>query len=163
MLQSIAVLETINSAQNLSKFEFFTSHEALLLPYESALTRQVGDRHYNLSTHFPWVGMRTAQPDSGHIEYIQGIENPIAIKVGPRMTSKWLRTLLQTLDPHRQTGRLTLIHRFGVQQICEKLPPLIQVAIELGHKPLWICGPMHGNTQVTSNGIKTRRYLQEKS
>jgi 3-deoxy-7-phosphoheptulonate synthase len=158
---SIDFLKTIAGLQleNLNRVDFFTSHEALLLPYEQALTRQAADgRWYNLSTHFPWIGMRTAQVDGAHVEYMRGIANPIAVKIGPAMTSEWLTQLLEILNPHNEAGRLTLIVRMGAKNIKEKLPQLIDVVKKSGITVLWSCDPMHGNTDTTQDGIKTRRF-----
>ncbi|MGE0398527.1 MAG: 3-deoxy-7-phosphoheptulonate synthase, partial [Kofleriaceae bacterium] len=112
----------------LRRVDVYTSHEALALPYEQAQTRQVPRRAgwYNLSTHFPWIGMRTAQLDGAHVEFFRGIRNPIGIKVGPAMTIDWLLGLLDILDPNNEPGRITLIHRMGATKVGEKLPPLIE-------------------------------------
>lgn len=139
--------------------EFFTSHEALHLHYEQALTRRANNgKWYNLSTHYPWVGMRTAQHQSAHIEYLRGIANPIAIKVGPGMSYQTLISLCQTLNPDNDAGRLTLIQRFGHQAISNKLEPMIKAVQDHGLTVLWSCDPMHGNTRQSSNGIKTRSF-----
>jgi len=140
--------------------EFFTSHEGLHLLYEQAQTRQVPHRNgcYNLSTHFPWIGMRTAQPDGAHVEYFRGLRNPIAVKVGPTMTPEWLDELLDILHPDDEPGRLTLIHRFGHDKVARCLPPLIEAVRRSGRTVLWCCDPMHGNTETTASGIKTRRF-----
>jgi 3-deoxy-7-phosphoheptulonate synthase len=140
--------------------DFFTSHEGLHLPYEQAQTRQVPHREgwYNLSTHFPWIGMRTASPDGAHVEYFRGIRNPIAIKVGQAVTPATLRRLIDILQPEDDPGRLTLIHRFGSACIARYLPPLIEAAQASGKTILWCCDPMHGNTETTADGIKTRQF-----
>ena len=140
--------------------DFFTSHEAIHLPYEQAQTRRVPRREgwYNLSTHFPWIGMRTANPDGAHVEYFRGIRNPIAIKVGPAMTPETLKRLIGILHPNDEPGRLTLIHRFGNQCIGACLPPLIEATESTGKTVLWVCDPMHGNTHMTADGIKTRHF-----
>lgn len=139
--------------------EFFTSHEALLLPYEQGLTGQAEDGHwYDFSTHFPWIGMRTAEVDSAHIEYFRGINNPVGIKVGPSVTPEWIAEITNIINPHNEPGRLTFITRFGADKIATCLPPLIQAVNKLGASVLWTCDPMHGNTQSTSDGIKTRRF-----
>jgi len=160
LLKSIKLLEILSGgpAQNLEKVEFFTSHEALLLHYEAALTRKTTNGWYNLSTHFPWIGMRTGQIESGHVEYIRGIKNPVAIKVGPNMQANQLLKLIDIIDPHREPGKLTLIHRFGISNISDNLPILIKTVQQFGYKPLWICDPMHGNTHTTDTGIKTREF-----
>ncbi len=160
LLDSIALLESISGKSNLDlqTVEFFTCHEALLLHYETALTRNIGSHWYNLSTHFPWIGMRTALPESGHVEYIKGISNPVAIKVGAELLPADLERLLRTLNPDNEPGKISLIHRFGVDHIRTKLPPLIQKVKAMGYAPLWICDPMHGNTHRTRQGLKTRHF-----
>lgn len=144
----------------LRRVDVYTSHEALALPYEQAQTRQVPRRAgwYNLSTHFPWIGMRTAQLDGAHVEFFRGIRNPIGIKVGPAMTIDWLLGLLDILDPANEAGRITLIHRMGATKVAEKLPPLIEAVRAANRNVLWVCDPMHGNTETTPQGIKTRRF-----
>ncbi len=140
--------------------DFFTSHEGVLLPYEQAQTRRVPRQEgwFNLSTHFPWIGMRTANPDGAHVEYFRGIRNPIAVKVGPAMAPDALKLLVDILDPDDEPGRLTLIHRFGDECIGQFLPPLIEAVEETGKTVLWSCDPMHGNTRVTADGFKTRSF-----
>ncbi|CAN5910759.1 3-deoxy-7-phosphoheptulonate synthase class II [soil metagenome] len=147
-------------AEALRRVEIYTSHEALALPYEQAQTRQVPRRAgwYNLSTHFPWIGMRTAQLDGAHVEFFRGIRNPIGIKVGPAMTRDWLLSLLDVLDPGNEPGRITLIHRMGAKNIGETLPPLLDAVKSGGRSVLWVCDAMHGNTETTPQGIKTRRF-----
>jgi len=144
----------------LRRVDVFTSHEALALPYEQAQTRRVPRRAgwYNLSTHFPWIGMRTAQLEGAHVEFHRGIRNPLGIKVGPGMTDDWLVGLLDVLDPDREPGRITLIHRMGAEHVTSKLPPLIECVRRTGRRVLWVCDPMHGNTETTPTGIKTRRF-----
>ena len=142
------------------RIDFFTSHEALVLGYEQAQTRRVPRRpgYFNLSTHFPWVGLRTNDPEGAHIEYLRGIENPIGIKVGMGCSRERVVRWLDTLDPQRSPGRLTLIHRFGVRRIADELPRLVECVRAEGGQVLWICDPMHGNTQITASGVKTRRF-----
>ncbi len=160
--RSLRFLETLSGQQagNLKRVDFYTSHEALHLHYEQALTRSVPRQwgHYNLATHFPWIGMRTADPDGAHVEYLRGVRNPIGIKVGPGMTPEHLKSLLEILNPTRDPGRLTLIHRLGAGRIAEALPPLIRAVREAKTPVLWLSDPMHGNTETTANGIKTRRF-----
>jgi 3-deoxy-7-phosphoheptulonate synthase len=141
------------------RVEFYTSHEGLHLLYEQAQTRYLEHRGrwYNLSTHCPWVGMRTAAPDSAHIEYFRGIRNPIGVKVGGAMSADDLRRVVQVLNPEREWGRLILIHRFGAGKIEEQLPSLIEAVRTLDMPVLWMCDPMHGNTESTNEGYKTRR------
>jgi 3-deoxy-7-phosphoheptulonate synthase len=138
--------------------ELYTCHEALHLPYEQALTRRVPRRtgYYNLGTHLPWVGMRTALPGSAHLEYLRGLANPIALKVGPALDPAWLPELLDLVDPERLPGRVTLIHRMGVDELEARLPPLLAAVRRSGRPVLWVCDPMHGNTRSLPGGLKTR-------
>ncbi len=150
------------------RVDFFTSHEGLVLHYEQAQTRQVPHRAgwWNLSTHFPWIGVRTAQLDGGHVEFFRGIENPIGLKVGVDTQPAHLLKLLEVLDPHNTPGRMTLITRFGAHQISKCLPPLLDAVKKSGRTVLWICDPMHGNTEtvVPQSGtgagkpVKTRKF-----
>jgi len=139
---------------------FYASHEGLHLLYEQAQTRFIPrqNRWYNLSTHYPWIGMRTAQLDGAHVEYFRGISNPVAIKIGSAMDSTWLQGLVTTLNPQNQPGRLTLIHRFGAKDIANSLPRAIEAVRATGHSVLWVCDPMHGNTETSTGGLKTRRF-----
>lgn len=141
--------------------DFFTSHEGLHLPYELAQTRQVPRQEgwYNLSTHFPWVGMRTADPEGAHVEYFRGIRNPIGLKVGRTMEPAVLARLIDILHPDDEPGRLTLIHRFGNGHIASCLPPLIEAVRSTGKTVLWCCDPMHGNTRTMADGVKTRYFV----
>ena len=143
-----------------SRVEFYTSHEGLQLPYEQAQTRFLPHRQqwYNLTTHFPWIGMRTAKLDGAHVELFRGISNPIGIKIGPGMTPEWLTGLLRILNPENEPGRLTLIHRFGAEQVEQHLPEIIKVVQDADAQVLWMCDPMHGNTETTKDGLKTRRF-----
>ncbi len=160
--QSLRFMETITGRDigSLRRVDFFTSHEALHLHYEQAQTRQVPRQWgwFNLGTHFPWIGMRTADLDGAHVEYFRGIRNPLGIKVGPGMTRDWLAGLLEKLNPSRQAGRIVLIHRMGESKIEQCLPELINAVHETGSPVLWISDPMHGNTESTGDGIKTRRF-----
>jgi 3-deoxy-7-phosphoheptulonate synthase len=147
-------------SQVLRQVDVFTSHEGLALPYEQAQTRRVPRRDgwYNLSTHMPWIGMRTAQLDGAHVEYHRGIKNPMGIKLGPAMTDAWLTALLDALDPDRVPGRITLVHRMGADKVATGLPPLVESVRRTGRTVLWVCDPMHGNTETLPNGYKTRRF-----
>ncbi|NND44409.1 MAG: 3-deoxy-7-phosphoheptulonate synthase class II [Xanthomonadales bacterium] len=160
--RSVRFMETISGqrAGSVKRVDFYTSHEALHLHYEQALTRQVPrqDGWFNLSTHFPWIGMRTTALEDAHVEYCRGIRNPVGIKVGPSVKADHLRRLLDTLNPDNEAGRIALIHRMGASAIEERLPPLIRAMQEDGRCVLWICDPMHGNTETTGSGIKTRRF-----
>ena len=143
-----------------NRIDFFTSHEALLLWAEQAQTRQVPRKSgwYNLSTHFPWIGLRTAALDGAHVEYCRGIRNPVGVKVGGAMDADWLRGLCRVLNPDNAAGRLVLIHRLGAAKVGDQLPRLIEAVRSGGHQVLWLCDPMHGNTQTTASGIKTRAF-----
>jgi 3-deoxy-7-phosphoheptulonate synthase len=160
--RSVRFMETISGqrAGSVKRVDFYTSHEALHLHYEQALTRQVPrqEGYFNLSTHFPWIGMRTTALDDAHVEYFRGIRNAIGIKVGPSVQGDQLIRLLDVLNPNNEYGRIVLIHRMGAQKIEEYLPPLIRAVNEAGARVLWICDPMHGNTETTGSGIKTRRF-----
>ncbi|MBL8198006.1 MAG: 3-deoxy-7-phosphoheptulonate synthase [Chromatiales bacterium] len=151
---------TGKSIDQARRVDFYTAHEGLHLPYEQAQTRFLGHRQkwYDLTTHFPWIGARTSQPGSAHIEFFRGVSNPVGVKLGADMTPDWLRSLLHSLNPDNQAGRLTLIHRFGAARIRSLLPPLIETVRREGAQVLWVCDPMHGNTETASNGLKTRRF-----
>jgi len=139
---------------------FYASHEGLHLLYEQAQTRFIPrqQRWYNLSTHMPWIGMRTAQLDGAHVEFFRGVANPMGVKIGPAMTEEWLQGLVTTLNPSNTPGRLTIIHRFGAKDVEKGLPKMIKAVRETGHQVLWVCDPMHGNTETSSGGLKTRRF-----
>src|SRR5690349_13971600 len=157
---SLRFMETLagESIGSYQRVDFYTSHEALVLHYEQALTRQVPRQWgwFNLSTHYPWIGMRTAALDGAHVEYFRGLRNPIAVKIGPSVTPDQLLRLVDRLDPDGDPGRLTLIHRMGAGKIEAKLPALLAALKGAGRRPLWICDPMHGNTETLGNGVKTR-------
>jgi 3-deoxy-7-phosphoheptulonate synthase len=159
---SLDFFETIagEPVHQLDRMRFYASHEGLHLLYEQAQTRYLAHRGrtYDLSTHFPWIGMRTADLDGAHVEFFRGIANPIAVKIGPSMTPEWLQGLIAVLNPQNEPGRLTLIHRFGARRIAEHLPPLIEAVRSAGALVLWSCDPMHGNTELTAEGVKTRRF-----
>ena len=159
---SLRFMETLAGVEvgQINRVDFYTSHEALHLLYEEAFTRQVPHRTgwYNLTTHFPWVGNRTRDLTGAHIEYLRGIRNPIAVKVGNGIGPDELARLIDVLNPEREQGRLTLIHRFGAHHIAHELPPLLRLVRDAGHPVLWVCDPMHGNTEMTSEGLKTRKF-----
>jgi 3-deoxy-7-phosphoheptulonate synthase len=159
---AIAFTEAVAGSDHprLRRVDFYTSHEALSLEYERAQTRAVPRRegHYDLSTHLPWIGMRTAAADGAHVEFCRGIRNPIGIKIGPAMTDEWLVQLLDRIDPDDEPGRITLIHRLGVGNVEAVLPRLIEAVRRTGRTVLWCADPMHGNTETTADGIKTRRF-----
>jgi 3-deoxy-7-phosphoheptulonate synthase len=140
--------------------DFYTSHEALILPYEQALTRQdslTGD-WYDCSAHLLWIGDRTRQLDGAHVEFLRGVSNPIGLKVGPSMGTDELLRLVDVLNPDNRAGRLTLIARMGDELVSDRLPPLIDVLRSEGREVVWACDPMHGNTFVAVGGQKTRRF-----
>jgi len=159
---SLDFFETISgqAVHETDRAQFYSSHEGLHLLYEQAQTRYLEHRGctYDLSTHFPWIGMRTADLDGAHVEFFRGIANPVAVKVGPTMTPEWLQALVAILNPNDEPGRLTLIHRFGARRIAQHLPPLIEAVRSSGALVLWSCDPMHGNTELTAEGVKTRRF-----
>ena len=145
----------------LNTVEFFTSHEALILPYEEALTRTdslTGDP-YDCSAHMLWVGERTRQLDGAHVEFLRGVRNPLGCKVGPTAEIPDVLDLCEALNPERVPGRLTLISRMGAERIGDALPPLVRAVRDAGHPVVWVCDPMHGNTFTSRNaGHKTRDF-----
>jgi 3-deoxy-7-phosphoheptulonate synthase len=144
----------------LHETEFYTSHEALLLPYEQALTRidsTTGDS-YACSAHFLWIGDRTRQADGAHVEFMRGVKNPIGLKVGPTMEADDLLRLIDILNPRGVPGRLTLISRMGAHKVTRALPPLLRAARRHGCPVVWLCDPMHGNTITTAARVKTRNF-----
>jgi 3-deoxy-7-phosphoheptulonate synthase len=160
--EAVRFTETIAGRRldELSRVDFFTSHEGLHLDYEQAQTRQVPRRPhwYDLTTHFPWIGDRTRALGGAHIEFFRGIANPIGVKIGPSTKPEELVALVETLNSANEPGRLTLIHRFGVNRIANSLPPLVEAIQRTGNVVLWCCDPMHGNTITTQSGIKTRSF-----
>ena len=140
--------------------EFYTSHEALLLPYEQALTRidSTSGDWYACSAHFLWIGDRTRQLDGAHVEFLRGVKNPIGLKVGPSTQPDELLRLIDALNPHDEPGRLTLIARMGADRVETLLPPLLRAVRRAGRRVVWICDPMHGNTHTTAQGVKTRSF-----
>ncbi len=159
---SLDFLESISgrALHQTQRADIYAAHEGLHLSYEQSQTRFLKhrERWYNLTTHFPWIGMRTANVDGAHVEFFRGIANPIGIKVGTGMTAEWLQGLIGVLNPNNEPGRITLIHRFGAKSIEDKLPDLIKAVRETGSPVLWVCDPMHGNTESTADGTKTRRF-----
>jgi len=146
--------------ESLHQVDFYTSHDALILGYEEALTRRdslTGD-WYDCSAHMLWVGERTRQLDGAHVDFLSGIHNPLGCKVGPAMTSDEVLELCERLDPDRRPGRLTLITRMGARAVVDALPPLLEAVRDAGHPVVWACDPMHGNTFMSDGGRKTRRF-----
>jgi 3-deoxy-7-phosphoheptulonate synthase len=144
----------------LDQAEFFTSHEALLLGYEEAMTRKdstTGD-WYDCSGHMLWIGERTRQVDGAHVEFFRGVLNPLGVKIGPNHDLDDIKILIARLNPENEAGRLTLITRFGADKIEANLPPLIKAVSETGAQVVWSCDPMHGNTYTAATGHKTRNF-----
>lgn len=167
--QALNFMKTIGldtDIPQLNQAAFFTSHEALLLGYEEALTRQdsITGQWYDCSAHMVWIGDRTRQLDGAHIEFLRGVRNPIGMKVGPKHDLDELRAIIEKLNPENEPGRLTLITRFGAKDIEKHLPPLVRAIKQTGYKVVWSCDPMHGNTYTAETGYKTRSFdniLQE--
>ena len=159
---SLDFLESVSgrAIHDTKRADIYAAHEGLHLLYEQAQTRYLDHRNswYNLTTHYPWIGMRTANIDGAHVEYFRGISNPIGIKIGAGMSAEWLQDLIRVLNPNNEPGRISLIHRFGVKSIEDLLPDMIRAVKETGSPVLWVCDPMHGNTESTSDGTKTRRF-----
>ncbi len=160
--ESLRFMETLTGyvLADINRVDFFTSHEGLHLLYEQAQTRQVPRRTgwYNLSTHMPWIGERTRALDGAHIEYFRGIANPIGIKIGPSVTPDEALELAEVLNPANEPGRLTFLPRFGADKVEKCLPPLVETLRRHDRQILWCSDPMHGNTESTKSGIKTRRF-----
>ena len=146
------------TAPQMGMVDFYTSHEALLLGYEQALTRldSTSGEYYDTSAHMLWIGDRTRQPDGAHVEFLSGVKNPLGLKCGPSLEPDELITLLDKLNPENEAGRITLISRFGHENVEAHLPALIRKVTSEGRKVVWSCDPMHGNTIKASNGYKTR-------
>ena len=151
---------TSETTPQIREVEFYTSHEALLLHYEEALTRKdatSGD-WYDCSGHMLWIGERTRDPEGAHVEFLSGVKNPIGLKCSAKMTGDECLRLIDRLNPANEAGRLTLITRMGYDQVEKGLPPLIRAVEREGRKVVWACDPMHGNTITAKNGYKTRTF-----
>ena len=150
----------LTDEDTLHQVDFWTSHEALILDYEEALTRRdsLTDDWYDCSAHMLWVGERTRQPDGAHVDFLAGIHNPVGSKIGPTATADDVIALCERLNPARTPGRLTLIARFGVDAVDDHLPDLLRAVDAEGHPVVWMCDPMHGNTFTAEDGHKTRRF-----
>jgi 3-deoxy-7-phosphoheptulonate synthase len=140
----------------LQSVELYAGHEALILEYERALTRVEDGRAYDLSGHFVWIGERTRQLDGAHLEFVSRIANPIGVKLGPTTTPEFAGELVERLDPHGIPGRLTLISRMSNSLVRDRLPAIVEKVESTGHLVVWQCDPMHGNTEETADGVKTR-------
>ena len=145
---------------NLHEVDFYTSHEALLLGYEEALTRQdsLTGGWYDCSAHMLWIGERTRQLDGAHVEFLRGVGNPLGCKVGPTTDAEFVLELCERLNPARIPGRLTLISRMGADKVEDALRPLLRAVRSAGHPVVWACDPMHGNTISSVSGRKTRAF-----
>jgi 3-deoxy-7-phosphoheptulonate synthase len=144
----------------ISRVDFYTSHEGLNLHYEGAQTRKVPrrDGHYLLTTHMPWIGERTRALDGAHVEFFRGIENVVGVKLGPKVDPEEAVRLFTCLSPNNEPGKLVAITRMGVADVERALPPLVEALTRAGRRVLWMCDPMHGNTRSTESGIKTRSF-----
>lgn len=166
LTEALAFMEAcgLNSSNTpqLRETEVFTSHEALLLPFEEALTRvdSTSGDYYDCSAHMLWIGDRTRQPDGAHVAFLRGVANPLGLKCGPSLGADELLRLIDILNPENRPGRLTLITRFGSEQVTEKLPPLIHAVQREGRQVVWSCDPMHGNTVKADSGYKTRPFAR---
>ena len=151
---------TAEATPQIREAEFFTSHEALLLPYEQAMTRidSNSGEWYDCSAHMVWIGERTRQLDGAHVEFCRGLRNPIGLKLGPTVEADEMMRLVDVLNPDDEPGRLTLISRMGADKIAERLPPLVRRITREGRHVVWSCDPMHGNTIKSSTGYKTRPF-----
>ena len=168
--QSLRFMETLAGApvHEMRRVDFFSSHEGLLLPSEAAQTRQVPRKPgwWDLSTHLPWIGYRTAVPGEAHVEFFRGVQNPIGVKVGPATTPQRLLDLLAALDPADEPGKIVVIHRFGAHEIGKCLPALLAAVQAARRRVLWTCDPMHGNTEMVTvasgphagTRVKTRKF-----
>lgn len=145
---------------DLTRVDYYTSHEGLNLHYESAQTRQVPWRKgwYDLTTHLPWIGERTRALDGAHVEFFRGIRNPVGVKLGPSVSPEDAVRLTEQLNPDNEPGKLILITRMGAQRVTDVLPSVVEAMRQAGRRVLWVCDPMHGNTRTTSSGIKTRSF-----
>jgi 3-deoxy-7-phosphoheptulonate synthase len=160
--QALRLMEALGerAVDDLTRVDFFTSHEGLNLHYESAQTRSVPRRagHYDLTTHLPWIGERTRALDGAHVEFFRGIRNPVGVKIGPAADPEEVLRLLERLNPNDERGKIVLITRMGVDKVATKLPPLVKTVRASGRRVLWVSDPMHGNGITTASGFKTRDF-----
>jgi 3-deoxy-7-phosphoheptulonate synthase len=162
VLDGLRLMEALGArtVDELTRADFFVSHEGLNLLYESAQTRRVPRRAgwFNLTTHLPWIGERTRAIDGAHVEYFRGIANPLGVKIGPGVTPSELVRLLDVLDPAREPGKMAVITRLGAEKVGEVLPVLVRAVTAGGRRVLWVCDPMHANSTTLASGVKTRRF-----
>jgi 3-deoxy-7-phosphoheptulonate synthase len=160
--ESLAFMQALGErpVTDLTRVDFYTSHEGLNLHYEAAQTRRVPRREgwYCLTTHLPWIGERTRDPNGAHVQFFRGVENPVGIKIGPSTSVDDLHALLDVLNPDNAPGKIVLITRMGATRAKAALPPLYRATKSEGRRVLWVCDPMHGNTHSTSDGRKTRSF-----
>jgi 3-deoxy-7-phosphoheptulonate synthase len=151
---------TVENSPPIREVDFYTSHEALLLPYEQSMTRtdSTTGEWYDVSAHMLWIGDRTRQPDGAHVEFLRGVKNPVAFKCGPSLPVDDMLRLIDILNPDNEPGRLTLISRMGHDKVAAHLPALIRAVAREGKSVVWSCDPMHGNTHTSTTGYKTRAF-----
>lgn len=162
LAEAVRFMEALGerTVDQLTRVEFFTSHEGLNLRYESAQTRRVPRRkgHYDLTTHLPWIGERTRALEGAHVEFFRGVANTVGVKLGPKVTPDEALRLFEKLDPENTPGKLVAITRMGARAVEDALPPLAEAVRREGRRVLFVCDPMHGNSQTTSSGRKTRDF-----
>lgn len=162
LAQALRFMEALgeSTVEELTRVEFYTSHEGLNLHYESSQTRRVPRREgfYDLTTHFPWIGERTRALDGAHVEFFRGIENPLGIKLGPTSTPDQVLRLIDLVNPKNEGGKLALVTRMGASRVADVLPGVVEAIKKSGRTVLWVCDPMHGNTQTAPSGLKTRDF-----
>jgi 3-deoxy-7-phosphoheptulonate synthase len=162
LAEALRFMEALHesSVEELTRVDFYTSHEGLNLYYESSQTRRVPRREgwFDLTTHFPWIGERTRSLDGAHVEFFRGVENPVGIKLGPTVGADQVLALIDALNPSNEPGKLALVTRMGASKVSDVLPGLVEAVTRAGKLVLWVCDPMHGNTQATPSGVKTRDF-----
>ena len=162
LAEALRFMEALHesSVEELTRVDFYTSHEGLNLHYESAQTRRVPRREgwFDLTTHFPWIGERTRALDGAHVEFFRGVQNPVGIKLGPSTTAPQVLELVDAVNPNNEPGKLALVTRMGASKCADVLPGLVEAVTRAGRLVLWGCDPMHGNTQTTPSGLKTRDF-----
>jgi len=162
LAEALRFMEALHesSVEELTRVDFYTSHEGLNLYYESSQTRRVPRREgwFDLTTHFPWIGERTRSLDGAHVEFFRGVENPVGIKLGPSVGADQVLGLIDALNPSNEPGKLALVTRMGASKVSDVLPGLVEAVTRAGKLVLWVCDPMHGNTQSTPSGLKTRDF-----
>ena len=161
LAEALRFMEALHesSVEELTRVDFFTSHEGLNLHYESSQTRASrAGGPFDLTTHFPWIGERTRSLDGAHVEFFRGVENPVGVKLGPSVGADQLLGLIDALNPSNEPGKVALVTRMGASRVSDVLPGLVEAVTRAGKLVLWVCDPMHGNTQATPSGVKTRDF-----